>query len=145
MKFLATTMMMAGFVAYGSSGTQVAYEKAKSISLIGQRVYWQASNGALLSALITEVRAIPPDSILEPAALSNLQFVVRPRADDDMGVPSAQAPRFDFQDEHAPDGIKTPTIPLVDKSNSGGELDDFDPGGTLELFLPAAVEIVEPK
>ena len=109
MRFLLMLMTAISFYTYGNKITAAVPHKATSISLLGKHVYWLASNGALLRAVITDMRGMLSKSEHD----SNIKLEVRSSIDHLSSVLS-HAPRFDNQDEHLPDRSSAPSVPSND-------------------------------
>lgn len=97
---------MVSFSAYGGTIT--------STNLIGKHIYWLASNGALLRAVVTDVQGTVSDGF---TPISDIKFEVRPDIDgthpDDLPPVSPHEPRFDLEGREY-DSFVVPTVPRND-------------------------------
>lgn len=111
MCFLLIAMVMVSFAAHGSRGA------ITSTNFLGKHVYWLASNGALLRAVVTDVRGTIPELPSYPAEISDIKFEVRPDIDgthpDNLPPVSSHEPHFNLEG-HEYDGWAPPTVPRND-------------------------------
>ena len=97
------------FAVYGGTIT--------STNLIGKHIYWLASNGALLRAVVTDVQGTFSETFSETLGISDIKFEVRPDIDgthpDDLPPVSSHEPRFDLEGREY-DSFVVPTVPRND-------------------------------